>query len=127
MGLLHNVKKISKTNTRDDRMLFIMSKRECSKQLVQSSPELVEGKAAHGFPRSAERYPCLTTRAYGTVREDGKASTCLRVAAFSLRSYFGEGGSAKAGNAPGGLFQHFHYRLLFFGRNDEYTNCGLAR
>jgi len=68
-----------------------MSKRECSKQLVQSCPELLEGKAAHGLPRFAGRYPCLTTRAYGTVREDGKASTCLRVAAFSLRSYFGEG------------------------------------
>jgi hypothetical protein len=63
-------------------MLFIMSKMECSKQLVQFCPELVEGKAAHGLPRSAGRYPCLTTGAYGTVREDGKASR-TPLAAFS--------------------------------------------
>ncbi len=34
-------------------------------------------------------------------------ATCLREAAFSLRSHFGEGGTAKAGNAAGGFFQHF--------------------
>ena len=36
------------------------------------------------------------------------ASARRREAAFSLRSYFGEGGPAKAGNAGGGIFQHFH-------------------
>ena len=57
---------------------------------------------------------------YGGVREHGQAATCLRAcaskrasarrreAAFSLRSSFGEGGPAEAGNAVGGLFQHSH-------------------
>ena len=41
-----------------------------------------------------------------SVREYDKIATCLREAAFSLRSHFGEGGPAKAGNAAGGFFQH---------------------
>jgi len=41
----------------------------------------------------------------------GKASTCLREAAFSLRSHFGEGGTAKAGNAAGDFFQLSWVRL----------------
>ncbi len=62
----------------------------------------------------------LGARSVLLVREHGKMATCLREAAFSLRSHFGEGGpaacapklasaaSAEAGNAGGGFFQHSH-------------------
>ncbi len=39
-----------------------------------------------------------------SVREPDTMATCLREAAFSLRSHFGEGGTAKAGNAAGDFF-----------------------
>ncbi len=53
---------------------------------------------------------------YEGVRGHGQGATCLREAAFSLRSYFGEGGPAEAGKAAGYpigrtqgmLFQHSH-------------------
>ena len=73
---------------------------------------------------------------YGTVRGDDKMSTCLRVAALSLRSHFAEGGSAKAGNAAdlpavaGGLL---HIHIIFEekgeeGRPDkEIRRCATAR
>jgi hypothetical protein len=62
--------------------------------------------------------PLFDARSILSVREHGLGETCLRAcasksasarrreAAFSLRSYFGEGGPAKAGNAGGGFFQH---------------------
>ena len=51
------------------------------------------------------------------VREHGKRATCLRVAAPGLRSqsHFGGVGSAKAGNAAGGFFQHSHDTLTALG------------
>jgi hypothetical protein len=44
-------------------------------------------------------------------------ATCLRVAAPGLRSqsHFGGVGSAKAGNAGGGFFQHSRMMNLFCG------------
>ncbi len=51
----------------------------------------LSSKAANCLPCPAGRTRYLVPGAYGLVREDGKASTCLREAAFSLRSHFGEG------------------------------------
>ena len=68
--------------------------------------------------RSRRASPLFDARSVLPVREHDKIATCLRVAAFSLRSYFGEGGSAKAGNATRLshpekwplCFQHSHLR-----------------
>jgi len=43
----------------------------------------------------------VDARSVHSVREHGKLATCLCETAFSLCSHFGEGGTAKAGNAAG--------------------------
>jgi hypothetical protein len=53
---------------------------ECSKKSVQQGRSHFDARSVH------------------VVREHGKKATCLREAA-----------PAKAGNAGGGFFQHFHY------------------
>ncbi len=75
--------------------------RECLKKFVQSCPEPCQRKGRSLFD----------ARSVLSVREYDKRATCLRVAAFSLRSYFGEGGPAKAGNAAGDFFQHSLWRF----------------
>ena len=65
----------------------------------------------------------MLARGAYTLGEHGKMATCLRVAAFSLRSHFGEGGSAKPGDAAGGFFQHsLYYYVLCFMRLSEMSD-----
>ena len=86
---------------------------ECSQRPVQTSPEALEGKAAAFW----------TSGTYGGVCEHGQGAICLRAcaskrasahrreAAFSLRSYFGEVGPAKAGGTPlAAFFNTLHMR-----------------
>ena len=66
-----------------------------------------EGKAAVMFARRAYfQYVSTETWRPACALARRSASTRRREAAFSLRSYFGEGSPAKAGNAAGDLFQH---------------------
>ena len=79
-------------------------------------------KAAVLLAASCRARPLLARGAY-TLGEHGKMATCLRVAAFSLRSHFGEGGSAKPGDAAGGFFQHsLYYYVLCFMRLSEMSD-----
>jgi len=66
-----------------------------------SSPEPCrrKGRTSPGASRKGQHV--FDARSVFSVREHGKMATCLREAAFSLRSHFGEGGTAKAGNAAG--------------------------
>jgi hypothetical protein len=73
--------------------------------------KFVQNEVAHqrlgvGSKKSVQqgRLACALARRSAPARR--------REAAFSLRSHFGEGGPAKAGNAAGGFFQQTHKRSL---------------
>ncbi|HNP29438.1 MAG TPA: hypothetical protein PKK23_10355 [Nitrospirales bacterium] len=61
---------------------------------------------------SSKAAAAWTSGAYEGVREHGQGATCLREAA-----------PAKAGNTPGGLFQHFHKRKL----SQQAHNCFILK
>jgi hypothetical protein len=94
-----------------------------SKKHVLSLPKGPSSKAAAISTRGAYAEYVSTEKwrpACALARRSAPARR--REAAFSLRSHFGEGGPAKAGNAAGGFFQQTPLDVSSFAPKDLYKS-----